>query len=318
MAWKAKRSLGEKNRFLRLCVRTFQTDLGLGLGSGLYVRLAFGLLSLSSCVNKDGLNPDDSSRILAEVGEQKLRLNDLASLSFGESKEDSLLRLNAYVDHWVKEQVMLQKAEQGLGEELKAIEVKLETYRKALVIFSFQEQMLAKHLDTTVLDEEVEAYYRANKENFQLRQNIVRYALLEFPVNHRPPAKVKHWFMAKTESDIERLENYCQKRAKAYILHDTGWTAFAEIEKMVPLAYSSQELFLRQNRFLEVRDTTTLYWLRLDAFRMKESQSPLEFEAPKIRAILLQQRKRAYLEALEQQLLQEAVEQNKAVVYVEP
>ncbi len=283
-----------------------------------WVLLSCASFLFSSCSRENRPSAGNSTVALAEVGNQKLWWSDLSSFNFGESKEDSLLRLKAYVDQWVKEQVLLQQAEKGLGEELKAIEVKLETYRKALLIFSFQEQMLAKNLDTLVSEEEVEAYYRANRENFQLRQNIVRYGLLEFPLSHSPKPRVKHWFLSKKASDIEKLENYCQKRAKAYILRDTGWTAFAEIEKMVPLAYSSQELFLKQNRFVEVRDTATLYWLRLDAFRMKESQSPLEFEAPKIRAILLQKRKRAYLEGLEQQLLQEAVEQKKAIVYVEP
>jgi len=294
--------------------RGLRSSWVLGLG------LLFGMLSFFfvSCTNGNPNSEEHSGMALAEVGNQKLWLSDLSSFNFGENKEDSLLRLKAYVDQWVKEQVMLQQAENSLGEELKNIEAKLETYRKALLIFSFQEQMLAKNLDTLVSEEEVEAYYLSNRENFQLRQNIVRYALLEFPLSHSPKPKVKQWFLSKTDSDTEKLENYCQKRAKAYILRDTGWTTFAEIEKMVPLAYSSQELFLKQNKFVEVRDTATLYWLRLDAFRKKESQSPIEFEAPKIRAILLQQRKRAYLEALEQHMLQEAVEQKKAVVYVEP
>ena len=67
---------------------------------------------------------------LARVLEQYLYPSDISdAIPAGTSKQDSMILARRYVDTWVRDQLMLNQAEQALTEEQKDFEKQIAEYR---------------------------------------------------------------------------------------------------------------------------------------------------------------------------------------------
>jgi hypothetical protein len=80
---------------------------------------------------------------LARVFEEYLYPSDLSeAISPGTSSQDSLVIAKRFVETWVKDQLMLSRAEQALSEEQMDFEMQIEQYRLSLMIFSYRHKLL--------------------------------------------------------------------------------------------------------------------------------------------------------------------------------
>jgi len=255
--------------------------------------------------------------VLAKVGDAQLTLTDLNTLSFPENPGDSVLMLQSYIESWVREMVMLQAAERNLSDEMKTFNRRLEAYRRSLLIHTYQERVLATRLDTLIDYSEIEAYYQENPEDFELRYNLVQLAYITLPKAHRDLPKARQWMRSSRLPDQNRLLEFCRRHAIRYSLNDSSWIRMDEVERLFPLEYPSQEIFLRQNRFVELEDSTKTHLLHIMSYKIKESLSPIEFEIPRIRLILLNRRKRDRLRQLENELYEEAIKRDEVHIFVD-
>lgn len=278
-----------------------------------------GLWILLGACNHIPLLSDDSADngVLARVDDQTLTIASFSDVVFPNSKADSLALLQVLVEGWVREQILLQQAEDQLSDDLKAFDQQLENYRKSLLIHAYQERMLASRLDTQLSQQELEAYYQQNKNDFLLKYNIVQYASVTLPRNHKDAGKVKQWLLSDKPADGQKLMDFCQKYAYGYRLTDTNWVRMDELEQLFPLVYPSQEIFLQKNRFTEVSDSLKTHFIRIYAVRRRETLSPMAFEMGNIRMILLNQKKQQILKQLETELYHEAQANGKFEIYLE-
>jgi hypothetical protein len=255
--------------------------------------------------------------ILARVDDQTLTASAFEDVVFPKNKADSLALLQVLVEGWVREQLLLQQAEDQLTEDLKAFDQQLENYRKSLLIHAYQERMLASRLDTQLSYQEIEAYYQQNRTDFLLKYNIVQYASVTLPKNHKDASKVRQWLQSDKPVDAKKLMDFCQKYAYGYRLTDTNWVRMDELEQLFPLVYPSQEIFLQRNRFTEVSDSLKTHFIRIHAVRRRETSSPIAFEMGNIRMILLNQKKQQILKQLETELYHEAQANGKFEMYLD-
>ena len=67
--------------------------------------------------------------ILATVHEKKLLLSDIQTLLDGfDSKEDSMDFVQNWIESWVKEQLMVQQAQNNLTNQLESVKKQIESY----------------------------------------------------------------------------------------------------------------------------------------------------------------------------------------------
>src|SRR5690606_6873407 len=92
----------------------------------------------------------------------------------GANKEDSLLIANNFIQKWIKENLILQKAELNLKASQKDFQKQLEEYRNALVVYTYEEELINQLLDTNVSAQEIKSYYEQNQHNFDLKNDIVK------------------------------------------------------------------------------------------------------------------------------------------------
>ncbi len=277
-------------------------------------QLAIILLLTTVFVSCDLLPKKDRNKeeAIARVYEKYLYPEDLSNvIPSGTSKNDSIEMTTAYINNWVRQELLLRQAEDNLDEAKRDFSTQIEQYRNSLIIYAYESELIRQKLDTVVSMTEIENYYKENQNNFHLRENIVlaNYAILS--KNSPVATKVKALLISNREADKEKLHILCQENGVDYLINDGTWMSFGDLTRKIPLAVDDQQEFLSRNKYYEVKDSTTLYFVAITSFKTKESISPMNFEIENIRTILLNKRKAELLNRMEEDIFSDAVKRSK-------
>ncbi len=281
----------------------------------LLVISAFISIAMMSCNLLPGKGKGKLKPI-ARVYDKYLYRDDLKGLvTAGISADDSMEITAAYINNWVRQELLLKQAEDNLDEGKTDFSKQIEQYRNSLVIYAYESELVKQKLDTVVPMSEIEAYYQKNQNNFYLRENIVLASYVIIPKVSPVAAKLKSLLQSNREADKEKLLTLCQENGADYRINDGTWMSFADLTRKIPLSVDDQQEFLSSNKYYEVKDSTTLYYVAISAFKSKESISPLSFEIENIRTILLNKRKAELLSRMEDDLFSDAVKRNKYEIF---
>ena len=111
---------------------------------------------------------------LVEVAGEYLYKEDLqAALPFNISKDDSVLFAEHYIRNWVEDVLLFDKAEGNIPDNAKIAKL-VENYRRALIMHTYQEELVNQKLANEISDEEISAYYEKNKELFHTEHPFVK------------------------------------------------------------------------------------------------------------------------------------------------
>ena len=218
---------------------------------------------------------------------------------------DSIALVKGYIDRWIKDHLVIEKAEED-GIDNVGIDKAVESYRKALLMAAYQEKYLKEKLDTLVVDKDIEQYYRANQQNFQLKSNIVQVRYVKLGKKAPTIDKVKTWCQSSRPADRKQLEKYCSEHAENYFLDDNAWLLFDDLLKEIPLKNIGEQGF-NNPRFVEMEDSAFVYFVNIKAFQTKETTSPIGFVKAPIRDIILSKRRAKLLKEMEDKLYKEAL-----------
>lgn len=271
---------------------------------------------MTACGDDQSAEVKDKGKIIATVYTYNLYESDLSSaVPAGLTPEDSARRAESYINSWVREMLLLSKAESNLPANDPEMEQKLRAYKNSLIIYEYETELVHQKLDTVVTDAEIEAYYNEHASDFQLRDNIVKVVYVK--VDNKAPnlAKLKGWVKSDKPTDREELDKYCRQYATNYYLDDASWLLLDDLLKEVPIQSYNWELFLQTNRFVEVSDSTHTYYLSFKGYMTRNSQSPLSFEKENIRSIILNKRKLELIDRMHDDLYNEAVENDRIKIY---
>lgn len=272
-----------------------------------FVQLLGIVILLSSCGWFSGTKKGKD--VLAKVGDKYLYSSDINGLvQPGTSVKDSIQKVNLYVENWIKVQLMVQKAELNLSKENKAFDKEIEDFKTTLLIHRYQEKIVEQMLDTVVSEDDIKKYYKENPTQFLLRENIVKSSYIIFSRNVKDREKVKSWLMSDKEEIKLKLAKFCNENAMSYQISDTTWQFMDELERVIPFDYSSQESLLSRTKYYETVDSSMVYMVRFKDYKSKESLSPLEFERPVIKSLIINIRKQEILRKMEDDIYKEAID----------
>lgn len=275
----------------------------------------FLLVALSSCKLLPS-NTNKQGKPVARVYDKTLYREDIEGvIPAGTSANDSIEITSAYINNWIRQELLLKQAEDNLDETNRDFTRQIEQYRNSLIIYAYESELVKQKLDTVILMPEIETYYKANQNNFQLRENIVLASYVIINKNNPVAAKVKSLLLSTREADKEKLQSLCQENGADFLINDGTWLSFTELTRKIPLTVDDPEEFLRKNKYFEVKDSTTMYYVAISAYKSKESISPLNFEINNIRTILLNKRKAELLKRMEEDLISDAMKRNKYEIF---
>jgi len=273
------------------------------------------LAALSACSLLPGKGPEKEKPV-ARVYDSYLYRDDLAGVvPPGTNATDSAEITSAYISNWVRQELLLKQAEDNLDETNRDFTRQIEQYRNSLIIYAYESELVKQKLDTVVPQSEIEAYYKENQENFHLRENIVLASYVILSKNSPAASKIKSLLVSSREADKEKLLALCQENGAEYRINDGTWMSFADLTRKIPLTVDDPEEFLDKNKYYEVKDSTTMYYIAISDYKSKESISPLNFETESIRTIILNKRKAELMKQMEEDLFNDAVKRNKYEIF---
>lgn len=274
------------------------------------------LFSLSGCDYFRKKTPEQKEDAVARVHDKYLYKSDISGIvPRGTSREDSIMAVNNYINNWVRQQLVLHRAEQNLDDEKKDVEEKLTEYRNSLITYIYESELIRQKLDTVVSDQEIEKYYQENQANFELKDNIVKVLYLRVKKDAPKLKKVKEWYKSQNAKDRASLEEYCYQYGSDFHLNDETWLPFDDLLKKVPIQTYDKETFLRNNNYIELEDSTDLYLVNIRDRKIRESLSPLSFVRDDIRVLIINRRKLDLIREMEKSTYEEALEKNEFEIY---
>lgn len=300
-----------ENRSISPLVFSLPRSYGAMVLSGLICLVLF-----SSCNYLKKRDQEATGKAVARVHDKYLYAEDISRMiGLGTSKEDSALLANNYIQNWIKQQVILHKAETNLDDEKKDVEQKLEEYRNSLITYIYETELIRQRLDTVVTDQEIEKYYADNQTNFELKDNIIKVLYLKIKRDAPKIKKAKDWYKSTNSKDRLLLEEYCYQFASDFHLDDETWLLFDELLKKVPIKTYDKESFLKNNKFIEIEDSTDLYLINIKEMKIRESLSPLSFVKDDIKVLIVNKRKLSLIREMEKAAYDEALKKNEFEIY---
>ncbi|HEY0652510.1 MAG TPA: peptidyl-prolyl cis-trans isomerase [Chryseosolibacter sp.] len=265
----------------------------------------------------DGGELDANRQPIAKVGTTYLYKDELAGIVPPKVESaDSTARVEAYVDSWIRKQLLIQEATKKIDINEAEIERKILDYRYSIIAYEYQTYYIKQHLDTAISPQEIEKYYKENIDNFVLKQNIIRATFLKVPKNAPQVKKVKEMIFAKSEAGKAELKSFCLSFSAAYHISDSTWMIFDELVRNSPIIEIPNKVqFLKTNPYYETEDDNYLYFLKVDEYRISDNVSPLEFVRDEISNIILNKRKVELAKKLEDEVYNNALEQNDFEIY---
>ncbi len=273
------------------------------------------LLSFSSC---DFLkrNLGFKEKAIAKVYDVYLYPSDIEGIvPKGTSNEDSLLLVQSYIENWVRQTLLIKQAEENVDIDLETIEQQLENYKSSLLIYAYEQQLIAQKLDTIVTPSQIKAYYEANKENFELKKTILKASYVKLPKNAIRIENAIKWFKSSKEKDKRELETYCMQFSQDYSLVDTSWLYYDQLAEVVPLDRLSESSVLQNNNYIQISDKDFIYLVKVKTFMYKEDISPLEIEAENIKNIIINKRKVEMIDKMENEVYKKARDNNDIEIF---
>lgn len=267
----------------------------------------FALLLLSGCgqsVDHHGKTP------LVEAGGVFLYREDLLPIIPPSLKgKDSARFAERYIREWVEDALLFRQAEENIPDNL-TINERVAAYRRALIMHTYEEELVRQEVGEQISDAEIEQYYLQNKERFRSDQPYIQGIFLKLPLHAPQLSHVRVWCKKITTANMDKLEKYSIGNAVSYESFLDAWKPVSEFAGKLPV----QSLALDRNRDVEMRDTAFCYFLHVENYLPPGGTLPLEYARNEIKELLINLKRVDYINRMKQDLYNTASE-NKEIIY---
>jgi len=276
------------------------------------VTLICSLFFVSACNN----TADRTVKtVVAQVGEVSLYLSEIETIKVPYNNEtDSLNYIDNYIENWVKSQLFLQKANEFLPVELKEIDQQIEDYRKSLLTFNYEQQLLSKNVNTKVSEEDINNYYNTYKNNFKLAETIIKPKYLVVESDIITLDSIKAWIKSNSALAHEQFENAAISFGNTYCVGE-DWFSFETFKEKLPNGLLKKGNLLSENKFVEYEEDDLMYLFRTMEFGKKGDVAPLEYKRQDIEKIIVNKRKIDYLKRIKDKIYNDAINKNEFEIY---
>ena len=280
-----------------------------------FVLLAAALLLLSSCDWVSDLIHD--GEVVARIGKHKLYRSELAGfIPHDASPEDSAKLAGQYINTWARELLFVDLALERLSKTDADVTREVEDYRRSLLKYRYEQQYLQERLDTVVAAPEIEAYYQDHQDLFALQVPIVRARFLDILKESADLEPLRKLMSSDKPEDLAEVDSVAFRSALLYADRSGEWLDMPVYAKYFGYDYGTVLSNLRSDGYIVMDegegDVKVGYVCEM---QKPGTVAPLEYCADRIREIILSNRKHALLAGLEQDLLKDALEQEKLIIY---
>jgi len=265
----------------------------------------------------DFFKSTDNREPIARVNDAYLYKEDVEDIvPEGASKEDSILMVNAYVNRWARQLLLMDGALVNLSEE-KQNEFSrfVNQYKNDLYTKAYLEGLVKKNIDTVVHANEAEVFYEANKESFKLNDDLLQFRYISLPLNPIDVDTIKNRFRRFKNKDKRYLDSI-SVQFKSYSLNDSIWIKFSQVAEKIPVvSIENKKQLLKKTNFLQLKDSLNLYLMQVNDVRLQNDYAPLEYVSTSIKQIVINKRKLELIKQLENDITKDAIKNNQFQIY---
>lgn len=207
---------------------------------------------------------------------------------------------------------MLQKAEEQLPKSEKDVAKLLEDYRMQLLVFRYENKFVEERLDTTVSVMERQEYYNAHPGSFEGKNGVFKGRVVKMQ-NSSPNLQVMRKLAKGREiEDLEALEELAYNSAYKYSNYNNNWVDLNIVAKETGASLDElQQLMASRKGVVEVQDTVYTNIVQVLEYVAPGEVTPFEYNSEKIKEIIISKRKQELLAALQRDILNDALNNNK-------
>lgn len=252
--------------------------------------LATFLISLVA-IAATGCGGDKKDHALARVFDKYLYEDDIQDIvPAGTPPDDSAAIVANYIQQWIQEMVVLEKAENNISDNF---EKELQNYKNSLITYNYERLIVEQQLDTNVADTAIQNYYNKHRETFTLKNNILRTVYVKMPAKSKNVQKIRTILSGNDLSDkkIVELERLAAKEASAYNFDQSAWITFFDFQHIIPVKTYNEEFYLKNIKNIFFTDNENAYIAKILDSKVADDISPIDFEYQNIKNIILNQRK---------------------------
>ena len=282
------------------------------------VILVAAALALSCKMVRESADQLFRGEIVARVGENKLYRTELAKyIPAGVSPEDSAGLAQRYITAWAEELLLLEMAQEQLSPQERDVSAELEEYRRSLLKYRYEQLYINSRLDTLVTEEQMQQYYAANKEKFRLDRPLIKSRYLVIPANSRKLKTFRSLMSSDNDADLLEADSLALTSALKYVDASDTWMDAITLAQELGTDYRTLVKSIK-NSFAEVKDDTGLIHLAYIVEMVPDGKpAPLEHISGRVKEIIISSRRHALETSLEEDLMEDAIRNNKLVIYAE-
>ena len=254
----------------------------------------------------------DDGQVVARVGESKLMMEELQKvIPNGISAEDSTILAHRYISSWALDHVYMEVAVSQLSEEERDVSQELETYRRSLLKYRYEQLFVNQRLDTLVSEEQVQEFYEKHSERFVLKQPVVKARFMSVPSDSPNLKKIQKKMSSDDPADVMEADSMAYLAAFKFMTWDDAWIDASTLAKEFG-AEAPSVLSAIKRGWIERTDTNKVKSMAY-VFDMTGAGNvaPLEYSVPFIKDMIISARKQVLLSTLEQDLMKDARESGK-------
>ena len=271
-------------------------------------------LLLCSCTVISSLVHDD--QVVARVGDHKLYKSELEQFIPNMiPAADSIRLAEQYINTWAMDLLYLDVAEAQLSKAELDVSAELESFRRSLLKYRYEQRYINDRLDTLVTDEQIRQYYQEHEADFALKRPVLKVRFVDVMKDSPNKDAILKMMTSKEYSDVQRADTLAKSTALRYFDSSDVWMDAGELARFFGLDYTEMLSHLKGDMIrYEPADRGDLMAAYVLDIR-KSGVAPIEYCSSRIRDILMSARKHALMTSLERDLLDNALESNNFVIY---
>jgi len=258
----------------------------------------------------------DTQQPVARVNNTYLYKEDLKNIFTSNlTPQDSILIANNYINNWVKQQLLLSKAQINLENSTEKFEELVKKYREDLFINSYKEAAVKQYLNTEITNNDIEKFYKENNQNFKLNEELVKLKYIKIGNEVLNKKELIKLFKSSKKEDLDSL-TVKELSLKSHHLNDSIWVKYSDLITEIPIFKTVDKgQFLKKDKFYQKEDSLSLYLVAIKEVLNRNDIAPKSYMTPRIKQMILHQRKLLLLRNIEETLIEDASKKQQIEIY---
>ena len=221
--------------------------------------------------------------------------------------------IDAYVQRWIREAVILDEAERNIPNDLN-IDKLVRDYRASLIKHNYEKILVEELLDSTIAKDELFEFYEKNKEQYQLETPIIRCFFVKVPLPVPRQNELRRLWNSTDPEKLQELVSYCSRYAVAHLLEDSTWYNVEDIATELPPGTLTASNIGSKREFTQ-QDNKFQYFFRLIELKKRKDIAPLSYIEGQARKVILHKRKLNVLAETRETMLEQEMRRKNVEVY---